>query len=379
MKPALARWFKVSCTKTNLQDGCICTQKVLFSGGRSLFWRSKHKACPSSTPQAGGQPGSSGPGQASSHLAAWLLPPRSLRAAPCLQQHQRRCRAELPPAPLPAPALGSLRPPGLLDRVPVAAAPRRVQGHGDGCRMGACQGRAGPSAGGSTPASGLPLHQGGPGVLLRGTQGCSPPGSACFCSSSASPWHLPQHPEPNTTRARLLGCQRRLLLSASSPRKKTALLLHRSSWGTPPPSSSAAGPQATGPGLVHVWGWPSCSLAAPQALHSPSAAEAASRGSSWPRVQALRLAIAKGFAGTSLASPGGSCNSGAGVSGRRGMWDQPPPPLPAESVVPDPRVCRFSRGLCCLTWDGGPVHWVLQSALELSLPGRGSLAVCPWS
>lgn len=46
------------------------------------------------------------------------------------------------------------------------------------------------------------------------------------------------------------------------------------------------------------------------------------------------------------------------------MQDQPPPLLPLESFAPDS--CPFSRSLCCLTWNGGTIHWVLQSDLELS-------------
>lgn len=237
MKPAPALWFKVSCIKTNLPDCCICTQKVLFSEGRSLFWRSKHRACPSSMP-AGRRPACqlrAKAGRASSHLAA---PPLSLSHLPC-EETTARTNAN-------AAALPSCRPARPTSAGPQAAfhthprgchaleGPRAWGWVQDGCRMGLSPQERDQCL----PAALLaPWRCRGtaawhPGVLPSPQQGCSL-GSACFSSSSASPWHLPQHPEPNTTRARLFGCQRRLLLSASSPQKKAGLLLHRGSWRTP--------------------------------------------------------------------------------------------------------------------------------------------------
>lgn len=58
-----------------------------------------------------------------------------------------------------------------------------------------------------------------PGVFLSLQCGRSL-GSACLCSSSASPWHLLQLLDPNTTRVHPVDCQQCLLLSASSSQQK---------------------------------------------------------------------------------------------------------------------------------------------------------------
>lgn len=182
-----------------------------------------------------------------------------------------------------------------------------------------------------------------PGVHLGSTCVCSScicsarVCSSCVCSSSASPWHLPPYPEPNTTGSGLFGCQRLLLLCMSSPQKKAALLLHRSSWGTPTPALlphlRCGNPKTALPRLTHVWGWQSSSPAAPWGtaiggIH-PSQWELL-LGMPWPRVQVSWLAIAEDFAGTSSTSPGGCCNSGAGVRQLQRDAGSAPPLLPAE-------------------------------------------------
>lgn len=119
--------------------------------------------------------------------------------------------------------------------IPIAGSLRRPPGHRHGCRTGLCEGRAGPYMMGAPPVCGsphtvvVPCPRAAPRGAPSPLRGCCF-GSSSLCSSLASPW---QHPEPNTTRACLSGCQQLLLLSASSPQRQAALLLR----GDPHPVS----------------------------------------------------------------------------------------------------------------------------------------------
>lgn len=269
MKPAPALWFKVSCIKTNLPDGCICTQKVLFSGGRSLFWRSKHRACPSSMP-AGGRPACqlrAKAGRASSHLAAR---PLSLSHLPC-EETTARTNAN-------AAALPSCRP-----ARPTSAGPQAAfRTHPRGCHAlegprawGWVQDGAEPPAEGSVSACGSPCT-----VAVPGRCGVAP-GGAPLPAARLQPWQRllfqllgfslasPAAPgaKHNTSPSLRLSAAPAAFCVQPPKEGRSASSQERledSHRGSTPPGSAAGPPETTLPRLTHVWGWRSHSLAAPR-------------------------------------------------------------------------------------------------------------------
>ena len=160
-------------------------------------------------------------------------------------------------------------------RVPVAVMPWRVPGHGDGCRMGLCKGRAGPSAEGSTSVCSSPRT-----AMVPGRCSVAPRGGP-LPAAWLQPWQrlflqvLRFSLAPPTAPGAKHNTSLSLRLSAApaafciQPPKEGSSASSQEQLGDPHPGStppsSAAGPLETIlPRLTHVWGGHSCSLAAPQ-------------------------------------------------------------------------------------------------------------------
>ena len=229
---------------------------------------------------------------------------------------------------------------------------------------------------------------GHPGVLPSPRHGCSR-GSARFCSFSASPWHLPQHPEPNTTpRAHLFPCQRRLLLSASSSRQKAALLPHGSSWGPPtpallPPAHLQTPPRPPSPGWCTSGAGTASAQLRPGVL--PSVAFPLCRGScflgrlghghrsrGWWLLKALLAPAWPHQAGAAVLEQGSGSH--------RGRQDQPPPPLPADSFAPRPCEVPVPSAPASAAWLGtvGPFTGSCRVARSSAWSVRGFPVRCPY-
>lgn len=270
-----------------------------------------------------------GEGRALSHLAAWLL---SLSHVPCKQTAARSntnaaavpsCRLACPASPGPwqaAPAEAFHTCPRSCDTLECPRAWGRVQ---DGGVQGQSWSFSRETACGSPCTVAVPGHRG---MAPRG---------APLPAARLQPWqHLllqllgfslasPAAPGAKHNTSPSLWLSVAPAAFCVQPPKEGSSAASQERLGDPhpgsTPSSSAAGsPKTTLPRLMHVWGWHSCSLVCCCRWHSPIAVEAASWDTSWPRVRVSWLAIAKGFAGTSLASPGRCCNSGAGVRQSQG-------------------------------------------------------------
>ena len=217
---------------------------------------------------------------------------------------------------------------------------------------GAVQGQSWSFSRGINVCLQLSSHRDGPGALQRGTQGWSPPRS--MAAALAAPVSAGPPLLPGTSHCTRSQTQHEPASSAVSgaccflhpaPKRRQLCFFTGAAGGPPPrlysPQLSCRPPRDHPPQADARLGraqlQPACSPGCCRRWHSPIAAEAASWDVSWPRVRVSRLAIAKGFAGTSLTSPGGCCNSGAGV--RRLQRD-------AGSAPPTVACCQFcSRSL----------------------------------
>ncbi|XP_035202800.1 uncharacterized protein LOC118178414 [Oxyura jamaicensis] len=208
------------------QTAAFAHKRVCFRGERSPFWKSKHKTSMPAGRRLAWQLGAkAGQGPV---LFPGCFPSCS---SPCQHHHHRT-------EPPTSPPHKELDPGGLrFAPVPIVGSPQRLPGHGGRGRTGLCEGRAGPYVMGAPPvrssphSTAVPCPRAAPRGAPSPLRGCCF-GSSSLCSSLASPW---QHPEPNTTRAFLSGCQQSLLLSVSSPQRQADLLF----IGIPTPSPAA--------------------------------------------------------------------------------------------------------------------------------------------